>query len=96
MPSILAVTVSEYVNAGRHPNDIKSFSEVLNIQETKYMLIGMTLHRPGHFVACIKSTRHGWLYYDGMRGELKPFREQYVSSCVPGNLVYLREKKGSK
>ena len=94
-PPIIAVMVSDLVRGHCHSADVKDFSPMVEFKDATqktvtYTLVGITLHRRGHFIACIKSKENGWYYYDGLDGFLLKYRKELVRDSIPQHAIYVQ------
>ncbi|XP_069103185.1 uncharacterized protein [Argopecten irradians] len=93
-PYVLVLRIADLVRIGYLENDIEDFTENLHYPTGDvYTLVGVTMHRHGHFSACIRSIIQGWIYYDGLVGSLKKFSKACIKGCTPVNAIYVRGLK---
>lgn len=84
---VLVLRVYELVLHGSVTLDVVLNSTQLDVQRKEFKLAGMTLHQNNHYCSIIYSEKHGPLWYDGLVGVLKPFKET-DSSWTPSHVVY--------
>lgn len=71
VPPVFILSVSDLVQVGYLSDDVSNYSLDLTMEGKKYTIAGITLYRGDHFVFCVRSVQHGWLYYDGLCGKLR-------------------------
>ncbi|XP_069136756.1 uncharacterized protein [Argopecten irradians] len=93
-PYVLVLRIADLVRIGYLENDIEDFTENLHYPTGDvYTLVGVTMHRHGHFSAFIRSIIQGWIYYDGLVGSLKKFSKACIKGCTHVNAIYVRGLK---
>lgn len=91
MPPILFVRVYEMILNSGFPKNVNYYVGKLHLMSATYSLIGATLYRTGHYTSVINTNRHGWLFYDGLKGYLQELRPDVFNQYSPSHLVFAQE-----
>ena len=91
MPPILFVRVYEMILNSVFPKNVQHFLGKLHLMSATYRLIGVTLYRQEHYTSVINTSRHGWLFYDGLKGKLQELTADIFNVYTPSHLVFAQE-----
>lgn len=91
MPPILFVRVYEMILNSGFPKNVQYYLGKLHLMSATYRLIGATLYRQGHYTGVINTSRHGWLFYDGLKGHLRELTAEIFNDYRPSNLVFAQD-----
>lgn len=95
LPPVLVLTVFDLVQMGHLSSDVTTYSKHIRVGHLSYRLAGVTLHKGDHFTGALNITRNGWLFYDGLDGNLKGLNNSMLTGNTPIQAVYVIYEKQS-